>query len=374
MILSAAVIAAVILHPVRLPVGRGPGSVAAMDVNGDGRQDLVVANYGSGDVSVLLGDGKGGLRPASGSPFAAGPRPNDIAAGDFSGDGKPDLAFPNHDTKLVTVLLGDGRGAFALAPGSPVTVDSNPHPHGLAAADFDADGRLDLVVESWHVDRVELLFGDGHGRFASPGPQFATGRMPYQRVRAADLNGDGRADVVTTNTGGSSLTVLLGNGRGGLAPAAGSPVAVAPSPFTVAVGDVDGDGRRDLVVGHYSGQLSDRGRDAVSILLGDGQGGFAVATGSPFKAGHAPISLALGDVDADGRADLAVGNYGGGDVMVFRGDGRGGFTPGGTFAVGGAPSGIAVADFDGDGRAEVVCADSRGRQITVLRGRATVAP
>jgi hypothetical protein len=198
--------------------------------------------------------------------------------------------------------------------------------------------------------------------------------MPYQRVRAADLNGDGRADVVTTNTGGSSLTVLLGNGRGGLAPAAGSPVAVAPSPFTVAVGDVDGDGRRDLVVGHYSGQLSDRGRDAVSILLGDGQGGFAVATGSPFKAGHAPISLALGDVDADGRADLAVGNYGGGDVMVFRGDGRGGFTPGGTFAVGGAPSGIAVADFDGDGRAEVVCADSRGRQITVLRGRATVAP
>jgi VCBS repeat protein len=374
MILTATVAAAVTLHATRLPVGRSPGSVVAVDVNGDRRPDLVVANQGSGNVSVLLGDGRGGFRPAPGSPFAAGPHPNDIATGDFNADGKPDLAFPNHDTPFVTVLLGQGRGGFAPAPGSPVTVDSRPHPHGLAAADFDGDGKLDLVVESWQIDRVELLFGDGKGRFASPGPQFPTGRMPYQRVRAGDVDGDGRADVITTNTNGSSLTVLLGNGRTGLDPARGSPITVAPSPFAMAVGDVDGDGRRDLAVGHFSGQLTNRSRDAVTILLGDGKGGFAVAAGSPFPAGHAPIGLALGDVDGDGRADLAVANFGGGDVMIFRGDGQGRFSPAGTFPVGGAPAGIAVADLDGDGRADVVSADSAGDQVTVLLSRATVAP
>jgi hypothetical protein len=374
MILTAAVAAAVTLHTTRLPVGRNPGSVVALDVNGDRRPDLVVANQGSGNVSVLLGDGKGGFRPAPGSPFAAGPHPNDIATGDFNADGKPDLAFPNHDTPFVTVLLGDGRGGFAPAPGSPVTVDSRPHPHGLAAADFNGDGKLDLVVESWQIDRVELLFGDGKGRFASPGPQFPTGRMPYQRVRAGDVDGDGRADVITTNTNGSSLTVLLGNGRTGLAPAPGSPITVAPSPFAMAMGDVDGDGRRDLAVGHFSGQLTNRSRDAATILLGDGKGGFAVAAGSPFPAGHAPIGLALGDVDGDGHVDLAVANFGGGDVMIFRGDGKGRFTPAGTFPVGRAPAGIAVADLDGDGRADVVSADSAGDHVTVLLSRATVAP
>lgn len=373
MILTAAVAATLTLHAARLPVGRSPGSVAALDVNADRRPDLVVANQESGDVSVLLGDGRGGFRPAPGSPFPAGAHPNDIATGDFNADGKPDLALPNHDTPFVTVLLGDGRGGFAPAPGSPVTVDSRPHPHGLDAADFNGDGKLDLVVESWQIDRVELLFGDGTGRFASPGPQFPTGRMPYQRVRAGDVDGDGRADVVTTDTSGRSVTVLLARG-GRLAPAPGSPFAVAPSPFTAAVGDVDGDGRRDLAVGHYSGQLTNRSRDAVTILLGDGKGGFAVAPGSPFKAGHAPISLALGDVDADGRADLAVANYGGGDVMIFRGDGRGRFQLAGRFPVGDAPAGIAVADLDGDGRADVVSADSRRDQVTVLRSRATVAP
>jgi len=374
MILAAAVAAAVTLHATRLPVGRSPGSVVALDVNGDRRPDLVVANQGSGDVSVLLGDGKGAFRPARGSPFAAGPHPNDIATGDFNTDGKPDLAFPNHDTPFVTVLLGDGRGRFAPAPGSPVTVDSRPHPHGLAAADFNGDGKVDLVVESWQIDRVELLFGDGKGRFASPGPQFPTGRMPYQRVRAGDLDGNGRADVITTDTNGSSVTILLGLGSGGLGPARGSPFAVAPSPFAMAVGDVDGDGRRDLAVGHFSGQLTNRSRDAVTILLGDGKGGLAVAPGSPFKAGHAPISLALGDVDGDGHSDLAVANFGGDDVMIFRGDGTGRFTPAGRFPVGGAPSGIAVADLDGDGRADAVSADSRGDQVTVLLSRATVVP
>ncbi len=100
------------LHPSEphFAVGRAPGSVLVEDLNGDGRLDLVVANEEGSNVSVLLDDGKGGFSPSCGSPFPAGPSPNDLASGDFNGDGRVDLAIANHETQHVTVLLGDGRG------------------------------------------------------------------------------------------------------------------------------------------------------------------------------------------------------------------------------------------------------------------------
>src|SRR6478672_6695960 len=115
-----------------LAVGKGPGSVALADFNSDGKPDLVTANELSGDASVLLGNGKDGFSPAPGSPFPAGPNPNDLAVGDLNRDGRLDLAFANHETQHLTVLLGDGKGRFAPAPHSPVTVAVRPHPHGLA--------------------------------------------------------------------------------------------------------------------------------------------------------------------------------------------------------------------------------------------------
>lgn len=199
---------------VRFRAGKGPGSLALADLNGDGRLDLVVANDESDEVTVLLGDGRGGFMAAPGSPFPAAKSPNDIAVADFDGDGKPDLAFANHDTKYVTVLLGDSRGGFRPAPGSPVAVQSRPHPHGIAAADFDGDGHVDFAVESWANNQVEVVFGTGGGRFRTPGRLIGVGKMPYQKLRAGDVNGDGAPDLVTTNFEGGDVTVLLGNGKG----------------------------------------------------------------------------------------------------------------------------------------------------------------
>ncbi len=272
----------------RLPAGRGPGSLALADLNGDGRLDLVVANDDSGDVTILLGDGKGAFVAASGSPFPAGKSPNDIAIADFDGDGKPDLAFPNHDTSHVTILLGDGRGRFRPAPASPVTVRSKPHPHGIAAADFDGDGHVDFAVESWANDQIEVIHGTGAGRFRTPGQLFGVGHMPYQKLRAGDVNGDGVPDIVTTNFEGGNVTVLLGNGKGGFREAPGSPFPAGEGPFSLALADVDRDGHLDLVVSNFSGRAGDTSHDAVNVLLGDGRGGFRPMKGTPFAHGREP--------------------------------------------------------------------------------------
>src|SRR5689334_13603250 len=136
---------------VEMQTGASPGGVEIADLNGDSRPDLVVTNE-SGSVSIFLNDGNGRFHAPTGSPFAAGPSPNDVAIADFNGDKKLDLAFADHETHAVTVLLGDGKGAFSAAP--PVPVRSVPHPHGIAAADLDRDGHVDLVIDSWGQNRL----------------------------------------------------------------------------------------------------------------------------------------------------------------------------------------------------------------------------
>ena len=353
----------------RLPAGRGPGSLALADLNGDGRLDLVVANDDSGDVTILLGDGKGAFVAASGSPFPAGKSPNDIAIADFDGDGKPDLAFPNHDTSHVTILLGDGRGRFRPAPASPVTVRSKPHPHGIAAADFDGDGHVDFAVESWANDQIEVIFGTGAGRFRTPGQLFGVGHMPYQKLRAGDVNGDGVPDIVTTNFEGGNVTVLLGNGKGGFREAPGSPFPAGEGPFSLALADVDRDGHLDLVVSNFSGRAGDTSHDAVNVLLGDGRGGFRPMKGTPFHTDANPVRVAAGDVTGDGWPDIVTANMRGGDVTVFPGDGRGSFRSGVRRAAGKEPYGVAVEDVDGDGRAEIFVANHGSGDVTMIRFR-----
>jgi hypothetical protein len=184
------------------------------------------------------------------------------------------------------------------------------------------------------------------------------------------VNADGHVDVVTTNLQGASVSVLLGDGRGGFADAPGSPFPVPPSPFGHAVGDLSGDGHADVVVAHYSGSLRNRTDDGVSVLLGDGRGGFVLAAGSPVAVGHGPVAVALGDVTGDGVLDVAAANLGSGTVSVLHGGARGLVeAPGSPFAVGRGPIAVAMADLDGDGRADVVTANGADDTVTILLSR-----
>jgi FG-GAP-like repeat len=348
-------------------VGKGPGALGLADFNGDGKLDIAVGNDGSANVTVLLGDGKGQFKEAAGSPFAAGNSPNDIAVGDINADGRIDLAIANHDTHFVTVLLGNGQGQFAPAPNSPVTVNSRPHPHGIALADFNGDKNLDFVIDDWGNNRVTVVFGDGKGSFAGPGTSFAVGQMPYQRVRAADVNGDNHADIMTTNTEGGDVSVLLADGKGGFIPADGSPFRANARPFGLAVGDLNADGKPDLAIVNFSGHGTDTSKDAITILLGNGNGTFKSAPGSPFTSGASPVSVAIGDVNGDGFNDVAAANMTGSSVSVLLG-GQNGMKPmaGSPLPVGRDAEFIALADLNGDRRADFIVAETEGNVIRII--------
>ncbi len=347
-----------------IPVHAEPWAIAAHDVNGDGRLDLVV---GGAAVSILLGDGAGGFQPAPGTPFTELVEAADFAFGDFDGDGRTDVAVAEHDAApQFFVLRGTDGGGFELAPGSPFGVDATPHLHTIAAFDFDSDGDLDVVTDSWPESRLVLVEGRGNGTFALPGRQLAVPEVPIQNLRAADLNGDGLCDVVTPAHDREAVTVLLGDGRGSFRQASGSPFRSFGGFSKLELADVDRDGDADVVEVHRSDASTRYKTDALSILLNDGGGRLAHAPGSPLVGlPDRSNELALGDVDGDGWTDAAVIGETAGVVALFRG-GESGFRSAGVTAVPGRARAVAVADLDGDGRAEVLVTDSSGGRVVVL--------
>jgi hypothetical protein len=356
-----------------IPVGQGAGFVALADVNGDRRPDIIVANIEDETVSVLLNDGGRRFHPAPGSPFAAGHQPNDIAVADMNGDGHPDLVIANHQSPYVTILLGDGAGAFRPAHNSPFATGSYPHPHGVAVADFTGDGKLDVVVDSWGNNRIALIEGGGNGELVGTRQMFAVGRRPYERLRTADVNRDGHPDIVTTNLDDGTVTILLGDGRGGFSSAAGSPAAAGPAPWQVAIDDVNGDGNVDLIVVPYERDVREPATVGVTVLLGDGTGRFAPMHGSPLSLDgcHGPNVIAVGDFRGTRRRDIAIACASSATVVAFYAE------PGGTFTRVVVPngkgptwSGIAAADLDGDGTDDLVMANGPEAVVRIVFGGA----
>lgn len=226
--------------------GTNPVSVVVGDFNGDGNADLAVATSGngfapqSGPITVLLGNGDGTFTAAPASPAPQG-EPQSAVAGDFNGDGLPDLAVASWNGTL-TVLLGNGDGTFAVSATSPIPTGANSD--AIAVGDFNGDGNLDLAVANYGSNSVTVLLGNGDGTFTvAPSP--ATGVDP-RAVAIADYNGDGIPDLAVANDSGS-VTVLLGNGDGTFAATATSPQP-GNAPVSIAAGDFNGDGKEDLAV------------------------------------------------------------------------------------------------------------------------------
>lgn len=334
---------------VERPVDGTPGAVAVRDATGDGRADVLVAS--DDGLVIFEGDGAGGLTRLA--PVPAGAHPVDIAAADLDGDGRADLAIANHDTDYLTLLRATAAGRYEVPRWSPLHIAVSPHPHAVAAGDLNEDGHADLVFDDRDGERLSILAGDGAGGFAPLG-SIAVGGDPYRGMAVADLDGDGHLDVAAPIE--RAVSVRRGDGRGGFVDG-GTFGAGGIRPFAVLPLDWNGDGAADLGVG------SGEGETGVAVLLGDGSGGFAPAPGSPWDGGHGPKALAVADIDGDGREDLVVTAWDAPRVTILFG---GGAPRVEAYEVGANPFGVAAGDLDGDGRPDLVTADQGSGSITVL--------
>ena len=302
--------------PASVSVGNRPVSVAVGDFNGDTLLDLAVANYMDNSVSVLIGNGMGGFSTAPASPFSVGNAPYSAVVGDFNGDSKPDLAIANHGSNDVRVLLGDHKGGFSLLTKQFLV---GIRPSSVALGDFNGDLKPDLAIMNTGSNNVSILLSNSQGSTFGIAQNFDVGGYPVSVV-TGDFNNDMKLDLAVPSVGDAAqfmapnLRVLLGNGVGGFGPTSREPASFQFSipPRAVAVGDFNGDGRPDLAITCADDKLD---HNEVRVLLGNGAGGFGLD--SVYPVGKNPASVAVGDFDGNGKTDIATANFTGGDVSIL---------------------------------------------------------
>ena len=330
---------------------QGVIELTVADVNGDGIPDLIYPTYIGADVVVRLGIGNGAFGPETKYPARPGAYEVDVL--DVNGDGIPDIVCVNAVDNSVSVLLGKGNGAFLPEHVYPV----GANPYSMALADVNGDGIPDILTSNRNDNTVSLLVGNGDGTF-QPQRNFQTGKTP-RRVAVGDFNGDGQLDIATSNQGDDTVSVLLGDGDGTFT--SGSQAAPAPDsrPFQVAVADLNGDGRPDIVT-------ANRSDNSVSVLLSNPDGSFQ--TKETFATDLQPFSVAVADVNGDGIPDIVTANYAGSSVSVLLGNGDGTFRPHMDFLAGSAAYDAVVADVNHDGKLDIVVANKNDNTVGVLLG------
>jgi hypothetical protein len=327
-------------------VGNTPYSVTAADVNGDGKVDLISANYAANTLTVLTNNGSGGFMLAS-SP-AVGSHPNSVTAADVNGDGKPDLISANFSASTLTVLTNNGSGGFVLASSPGVGTG----PFSVVAADVNGDGKPDLISANYSASTLTVLTNNGSGGFALASTLTA-GSSP-ESVTAADFNGDGKPDLISANSGNNTLTVLTNNGSGGFVLASSPGVGSFPTSVTAA--DVNGDGKVDLITANLSAST-------LTVLTNNGSGGFVLAS-SP-GVGSFPSSVTAADVNGDGKVDLITANGLTNTLTVLMNNGSGGFVLASSPSLGSSPQSVTAADVNGDGKLDLISANGVANNLTI---------
>ncbi|GBE72959.1 hypothetical protein myaer87_01860 [Microcystis aeruginosa NIES-87] len=393
-------------------VGSRPWSVTVGDFNGDGKSDLAVANRYGNNVSVLLGTGTGSFGAATN--FTVGTGPLSVTVGDFNGDGKSDLATANFNGYNVSVILNT-TPKITIAPGTNpveggtvgtfiITLDTAA-PTGGIVVNFNTTGSTATILADYSLtagtnitaitantftiaagattatlnvvalsDAVsdpnetvkvnltsggDYILGANSSASFNSATNFTVGSNPYS-VTVGDFNGDGKSDLATANFNSNNVSVLLGTGTGSFGPATN--FSVGGGPFSVTVGDFNGDGKSDLAVANLNSSN-------VSVLLGTGTGSFGTPTN--FSVGFTPFSVTVGDFNGDGKSDLATANPGSNNVSVLLGTGTGSFGPATNFSVGIGPTSVTVGDFNGDGKLDLATTNGSTNNVSVLLGTGT---
>ena len=353
----------------------GGGYITLADINKDGKLDVVAVDPGTNDVRVLFGKGDGTFLPGIITPVS---QPSyGIATGDFNNDGNLDVVVGSAagpvQTRSIIVMLGKGDGTF----GPPVLYPTGGGSDGyILVADFNGDGKQDLAVANLFDNNVAILLGNGDGTFQAPKLTATLGSDGFLgAIASADLNGDGKLDLVVPDYVGAAsgkVAILLGNGDG---------TFQAPTFLTTGGGatwpvlaDFNKDGKLDLAVANQFG--------TIDVFLGNGNGTFntpVVLNDVQANIGNTiPISLAAADFNLDGNLDLLVGTNAGDTVQftgasgvpaglqVFLGNGDGTFTAPQNYLAAGYSNPVLVGDFNGDGAPDVAAGDPSDSVVSIL--------
>ncbi|MBI5775500.1 MAG: VCBS repeat-containing protein [Verrucomicrobia bacterium] len=349
-------------NAVNYAVGLAPSAVVAGKFDKGTTLDLAVANYSNNFVNILLGTGTftNGAPPA-----AVGNGPVSLATANFNShtnqDMKADVLVVNKGDNTIQVLLGDGLGGFTNL--TPVAVGSSPS--AVAVGDVNKDGRVDAVVANENDHTITVLLGHGDGEFRTGSTNFAVGTNPVA-VAVADFNKDMKADAATANYGDNTVSILWGNGTGFLTNAAH--YAVGANPNALAAGDFNKDGRVDLVVANY-------GDDTISVLLSVRQTNSGVRTNTflrtDYPVGINPSAVIVTNINKDAYQDIIVAGYYENTVQVLLGRTNGAFEyfyndPSATEPVGTNPIALAVGNFNADMDLDVAVANWGSGNVSIL--------
>lgn len=354
--------------------GSEPNSIVVGDFNKDGKLDFAASSTGNSSpntVSVAVGNGDGTFQTPVNytldSQNVSTGNVISIISADFNGDGYPDIATLSN-RGLVEVLLNNGHGTFPATPayyfvGEDYNNGGGQYPQQLAVADFNKDGHPDLVAIDNQQDSAAVMLNNGDGTFAPPSYWVWADRSAAS-VAVGDLNADGNPDFVVSTTQDDSVTIFLGNGDGTFRGVRDYlPIVISqgistnsPVPATVGFGDFNSDGKMDMAI-------VDSANNAVTIYLNNGDGTFKESAN--YSTGASGASVAVGDVNGDGKPDIVVGlNSACGSKVgfgVLLGNGDGTFQPVVVYAnstSGGCAPTLALADVNGDGKLDVIANSS----------------
>ena len=339
--------------PARYPAGTVDSAfdLQKADFNEDGRLDVAFSAYSENAIAVLFGDGAGGFGPPTVLTTAG--MPTRLAVGDFNNDSHADIFTGHSNLEQASLFLGNGAGGFA----APITVATGVYVSSLATADFNRDGNADVVLTDSRTT-LNLLFGNGNGTFQAP---VLDGETSFGNVIVEDFNNDDIPDLAFTFANPGGVVILRGDGAGNF-PIAGPSIAAGTNAAVRQVGDLNGDGAADLVV---TDTVNGAGR--LRVLFGNGAGGFPTVTTLPLDPQATFTSAA--DMDGDGNLDLVSSRNG---VTVHLNDGNGGFGTPLMFAAAGSLH--VVGDFNGDLRPDVVQAGGSPAGLHVLLNTCSQPP
>lgn len=331
-----------------------PRGLAVGDINGDKLLDLAFTDSLHGEIDVMLGDGYGTFSRRVISR-AALKVPERLVVGDFNGDGRLDVALSSYfGGTEIEVLLGNGDGSFR----SHFRHDVGGRSRWIAAGDLNHDGKLDLAVAASTASQIIILLGNGDGTFRESGRHEA--ERDVAALALADLNGDAALDIVADDyraSSGNSVSVYLNAGDGKFLPRLSFPVGSGP--LGLAVADLNNDGKPDVVTANFPLQ--------GSILFGGGAAKFAEAV--MFSAGRGNGFADVADLDRDGSLDLILLGEHSNTASILLGNGRGSFLPAQDIATGSYPDGVVVADFNRDRKPDLAILNIDGNSISVFLNR-----